>query len=268
MYVSVVDAKGNPVMDLGPADFVVHEDGVAREVLTAQPAADPLQVALVVDNSQAARGMIQDLRLALEEFVNLMTAPSEDRAGPNELAIITVADRPTIAADYSASRASLSKGIGRIFAQPDSGMYLLDALVDVIHGLDKRRADRPVIVAVLTEGIEFSTRYYTDVTRPLADSGAAFYAFTVGEPASDLRDETRNRSRVLDEGTRASGGVWQPVVASLGLTPRLKQLGEQLLNEYKITYGHPQSLIPPERVTVDVKRPGLTARGTLVKEQR
>ena len=31
MYVSVVDQAGNPVPDLGPSDFVIREDKVARE---------------------------------------------------------------------------------------------------------------------------------------------------------------------------------------------------------------------------------------------
>lgn len=268
MYVSVVNADGAPVTDLGPADFVVREDGVVREVLTASPASDPMQIALVVDNSQAATSMIQDLRRGLQDFVNALTAPSDDRIGPNEIAIVTIGDRPTITTDYSASRVTLTKGIERIFAQPGSGMYLLDALVEAINGIEARKAPRPVIVAVLTEGIEFSTRYYTDVTRPLADSGATFYAFTIGRPASDLRDETQNRSRVLAEGTKASGGAWEQVVSSMAVPVRLRGLADQLTHEYKITYGHPQSLIPPEHVTVEVKRPGLTARGTPVKEQK
>lgn len=266
MYVSVVDAQGAPVAGLGPADFVVHEDGVAREVLTAAPADDPMQVALVVDNSQAARSMIQDLRLGLQGFIDAMTAPSDGRKGANAIAIVTIADRPTIATDYTSDRAALTRGVGRIFAQPDSGMYLLDALVDVLHGFDKRGATRPVIVAVLTEGIEFSTRYYTDVTKPLAESGAPLYAFSVGQPATDLRDETRNRSYVLSEGTKASGGEWDILVSSLAIPARLKQLADQLTHAYRITYGHPESLVPPSQVTVDVKRPGVTAHGTLVRE--
>lgn len=268
MYVSVVDAQGKPVTDLGPADFIVHEDGVAREVLTAAPATTPVQAALLVDNSQAARDIIQDERRGLEAFVTAMTAKSDDLDGPNEVAIVTMADRPTIDTDYTPDRAALMKGIGRIFAQPESGMYLLDTIVDVVHGIEKRTAPRPVIIAVLTEGIEFSTRYYTDVTKPLADSGAAFYAFTVGRPATDQRDETRNRDFVLTEGTRASGGAWEPLVSGLAIAPRLTQLADQLTHEYRITYGHPQSLIPPEKITVEVKRPGLTARGTPVKEQK
>ena len=54
MYVSVLDKAGAPVPDLGPADFIVREDNVAREVLRVAPATDPMQIAILVDNSQAA----------------------------------------------------------------------------------------------------------------------------------------------------------------------------------------------------------------------
>ena len=45
-------------------------------------------------------------------------------------------------------------------------------------------------------------------------------------------------------------------------------LARQLLHQYKVTYARPQSLIPPDRVTVAAAKPGLTARGTLVKDQQ
>jgi hypothetical protein len=35
-----------------------------------------------------------------------------------------------------------------------------------------------------------------------------------------------------------------------------------------VTYARPQSLIPPERVTVSAVKPGVIARGTLIKEEK
>jgi hypothetical protein len=53
----------------------------------------------------------------------------------------------------------------------------------------------------------------------------------------------------------------------MALSARLKQLADELTHEYRVTYARPQSLIPPEHVTVAARKPGMTARGTLIKEQ-
>ena len=53
IYASALDQSGAPVPNLGPTDFVVREDKVAREILAVAPAVDPMQIALLVDNSQA-----------------------------------------------------------------------------------------------------------------------------------------------------------------------------------------------------------------------
>src|SRR5580765_2381734 len=44
IYASALDQNGAPVADLGPSDFVVREDKVAREILKVAPASDPMQI--------------------------------------------------------------------------------------------------------------------------------------------------------------------------------------------------------------------------------
>jgi hypothetical protein len=48
----------------------------------------------------------------------------------------------------------------------------------------------------------------------------------------------------------------------------LKQIANELTHQYRVTFARPQSLIPPQRTTVSATKPGLTARGTLVKDQQ
>jgi hypothetical protein len=40
----------------------------------------------------------------------------------------------------------------------------------------------------------------------------------------------------------------------------MKQLAEEMINQYVVTYARPEALIPPEKVSVSVSRPGVTVR--------
>jgi len=267
MYVSVLNEAGAPVPDLGPSDFIVREDNVAREVLRVGPATDPFTLAILVDNSVAASRYINDMRGALEAFVTTMTEAPEIK-GRSELAIISLADRPTIVTDYTIETPLLIKGIGRIFAQRNAGTLLLEGIIDTSKGLKKREAARPVIVAITTEGPELSGRFYQFVLTPLYESGAAFHAIVVGPPSNSITDSANQRGRVLDEGTKNTGGRRENILTSMALKGKLGEVANELLHQYRITYAHPESLIPPESVTVSAAKPGLIARGTLIKERQ
>ena len=114
MYVSVVDKEGAPVPNLGPADFIVREDNLSREVLRVVPATDPMQIAILVDNSTAAGPLVPHMRRALPAFIETLTRPTAS-GRRNEVALITLGSRPTILANYSIEPAPLTKAIERIW---------------------------------------------------------------------------------------------------------------------------------------------------------
>src|SRR5688572_3535535 len=89
LFVSAVDENGEPVDGLGPDAFIVRENGQRREVLRVSRATEPIDIALLVDNSQAANDEITFIRDALSKFVATM-APN------NRIAIVALADRPTV----------------------------------------------------------------------------------------------------------------------------------------------------------------------------
>ena len=262
LYVSALNDAGAPVPDLGSADFTVREDKMTREVLKVEPAVEPMQIAVLVDTSQAARDDISHIRTALPAFVKTLTT-GDIR---NEVAIVAIGERPTVFTNYTFNQAELKKGIDRIWSVQGSGAYLLDGIIEVCQGFKKRGAQRPVIVAILSEGPELSNRQHDQVLEPLRAAGAALHAITLGRSSSSLSDEMRNRNLVLDEGPRATGGRREELLTSMALGGKLTQLADELTHQYKVTYARPQSLIPPERVTVSAARPGVTARGTLIKE--
>ena len=261
LYASVLDKNGEPVSGLAADDFIVREDNARREVLRVSRATEPMALAILVDNSASAENDIRNIRDGLTKFVSQMSATSD-------IAIIGLADRPTILQDYTRNASLLNAGIGRLFAQPGSGMMLLDAIVDVSRGLTKRDEPRAAIVAILTDGTEFSNLHYDRVLDQLKQGGAAFHALTIGAFASSMTDALRNRANVLDAGPRRSGGQRVTLLTSMAVTDALAKVGRELSNQYKVVYGRPESLIPPETVTVSVTRADLTARGTPAREPR
>ena len=254
IYVSAVDRQGAPVTGLTTADFTVKEDGAVREVIDVKPATDPLQIAVLIDDSAAATDATSYLRDGLEAFLERMR-------GHAEIGLITIGERPTVLAPYTTDTAVLTDKVKRLFPRPNAGAYLLDALVDASRGLAKREARRPVIFAITFEaGPEYSNQHYENVLRDLQKSGAALHVVAIGTPSSSLSDEMRNRGQVLSEGTSRTGGRRDQVLANSGIPDKLKQVADELLNQYVVTYGRPDKLIPPEKIAVTSNRPNVTVR--------
>jgi hypothetical protein len=261
LHVTVLDASGNDVSGLGPADFIVTEDKARREVLRVEPATDPMQIALLVDDSPAVEPYLQDVRTALTAFVTAITADAP-AGGKHQIALITLSSRPTIKANYTFDKTVLLKA-SNIFPQQATRPTLLDGIDEAAGGLAKRHATRPVIVAVTTETEDVSFRVYDQVLESLADSGATLYVLDIGGNSNNQRD----RSIVLGQGTEHSGGALETLLASNALGARMMRLAGHLTHQYLVTYARPNSLIPPEQVSVSAAKPGLKARGTLVKTQ-
>jgi VWFA-related protein len=253
VYVSAVDRRGAPVADLGPADFTVREDGAVREVLAARPADDPLQVAVLIDDSQAAMDATTYLREGLTAFL-------ERLHGKGEVGLITTGERPTVLAPYSSETEELKQRVNRIFPRSGTGAYLGDAIMEASRALAKRQARRAVILAITFEGIDYSNRYHQQVLDELKKSGVALHVIAVGTPAESTSDEMRSRNLVIAEGTARTGGRRDQVLALSGLPDKLKQAADELTHQYVLSYNRPVTLIPPTKIEVGTTRRNVTVR--------
>ena len=254
LFVGAVNDKGEPVEGLGPDAFVVKEDGVRREVLRVAPATEPMDIALLVDNSTAAADEITFLRSSLSKFVQLM-------ATGNKIAVITLADRPTIKVEYTDDAVKLKDGVSSLFSTPQSGMTLLDAIFESVNGLRRRETPRAVVVPVVTDGVEFTTHYFRDIVNTLVKNRVALHMVTIGPFYHDEEHGTRERSFLLDAGPRESGGQRISLLSAHGLDGAMEKLAKELRSQYKVVYSRPESLIPPDKVTVSAGKTGLTVRG-------
>ena len=105
----------------------------------------------------AASPAIQMIREALDGFIPAL-------AGKGEIALTTFGDRPEISVDYTTDQKKLLDGAHHIFARPGAGAYLMDAIMDVCKGLQKREPKRAhIVVLAIDREIEFSNRHYEEV---------------------------------------------------------------------------------------------------------
>jgi Ca-activated chloride channel family protein len=263
VYASVLDREGAPVASLSARDFVVTEDGAAREVLSAAKADEPMQIAVLVDTSQAATRYVQDVRNAVRTFVR-------ELAGQNQIALMEFGDRPTVITNYTLDLEQLERGVNRLFARQGSGAYSLDALVDASKDLQRREGSRHVIVLISTEGPEFSERYHRQVLDEVR-SAATLHAFVLTRRGGrGLDDGRRERELALTRGPSDTGGRSEFLITSMALEGRLRSLANELENQYRVEYARPSSLVPPEKIDVEVKTAGLIVRAprTLVATRR
>lgn len=255
IYASVVDKNGAPALDLTDKDFIVREDGQAREILRVAPDNDPLQIALLIDTSEAIRNNVVDFRRAATAFVD------NTRVGI-QVAVIAIGARPTVIVGYTADHQALKKGINGLFSDTESGNYLLDGIAETSQGLEKRTMWRSVIVALTTPN-DISYRQYDEVLRFFREGGASLHVLTLGMESGGFDRET-----VVSRGTDETGGRNEIVLSAMGLTPKAIQLATEISHQYRITFARPQRLIPPKNTDVSVKRPELRARGMLLKTEK
>lgn len=266
ILVSVLDPDDAPVGGLGISDFSIDEDGNSREILSVSQAGAGRQIALLVDTSQAATR-------SLVEFRNGLTAFVEQMSKGNQISIITFGGPPRIQVALTRETSRLTDGIGNLFALPDQAAYMLDALDQTAEGFSRQNASRPLIVVLTTEGIDYSYTSARRVIDTIEESGAAIYTLSlrVGRNAFsatpnistlELRNQDFERDLLLERGPRNSGGRHRDLLTSLAINDAMQDIVSELLNQYLVVYSRPDTLVPPETITVRMNRQELTARGT------
>ncbi len=252
VLVNVTGKDDAPVVDVTPAEFKVREDGVAREVLRVQPATGPLSIELLLDDSDISQPAINEIRQAAASFVQQMFAANSQ----TEIALMTFGDRPTVVVPATTSATTLAGGIDRLFGRKGSGAYLLQAITDAAKTLSKKDNPRRVIVAFdMEDGQEFSNDSHESVTTALQNAKVTLWSVVLQEHrGQQMGPEARERAIVLGDVTTASGGGNHAVLARQAIPKGLTWVATMLTSQLDVTYGRPESLIPPKKLEMDVTR--------------
>lgn len=259
VFITVLNRNDVPVTDLTTKEVVVKEDGAVREIVSVTRATTPMQIVLLVDDSQATDSLTAEIRQSATSFVGMMARNSPD----SEMSLWTFGERPTRQVDFTSSVPLLTRAIGSLFPRVGAGSYLMEALVNVSTDLKKRGATRPIIVAFLAEdGPEFSTATEDTVTYALKGTGAALWSIVLqARPDPNARGgvqiERRDRTAVLSDDAAQSGGGTKVILDRLGLESAFASIASRLGSQLDVAYARPDRLIPPSKIDVTVTRPGV-----------
>jgi hypothetical protein len=249
IFVSVMGDKGAAVPDLTTADLLLEEGGKTRDIVAVRQATEPLHIALLIDDNGYGLSFI---RQGILDFVNGLR-------GRADFSITTTSGRNIRLLDYTSDMEQLFPTINKLFARGQKGGALLDGLMETANEMTRREFTRGVILAVTTEGEEFSNTRTEPVLEAIQRSHAQVYLINLGAPAMGRmnEDESGRRNVVFGIAPARSGGRAEQVVANSGIPALMQQVATELACQYAVTY---RAAGPDGKLSLEVKRKGVKIR--------
>ena len=277
--VTVRDASGALVANLGRTDFKVFEDGREQPLSGISLRQVPVDVALLVDASSSVAESFEDFRRAAEEFAGRVSP--EDR-----FCLVKFDDRVELLLDWSKSRLQLRRALARlttgVFTRFNDALLLSAreqfqrnerrrALVVLSDGIDSNRGSataEAALRALLDTQVTVYGIANTEIERARKrseldnllggdDASVRFNQLRIGDLQESLR-VLEASERNLEALTRATGGrLYRPrSFSSLGSV--YAEIADELRHQYALYYTptNPARDGRFRRVRVEVAGPG------------
>ena len=260
VYFNAFDRNGAVVIDLTAPEITVKEGGKNREVASLRPATEPLQIAILVDDN--GTGLF---RVAVARFI-------EGLLGRAEFSVITVTGQPKKLTPFTGNSDVLREAINQLNARPGSpdGGQLLSGIHESALDFERRKVERPIILALTVGGEEHTPLPPHHVLDQLRKSGAALHVVSVigstqrttapANRASDLLNENLGLNEILGDGPKRSGGHREEIPAIAGALTGLQQLAEALKRQYVVEYTLPEGVKASDRFSIATRRKDVTLR--------
>jgi VWFA-related protein len=261
----VVDGDGAPVIGLAPDEFIVREDGAAREIVNVLPARYPL--AVLVDTSSFARPVFLQLRGAVVSFLDALTG--------RETALYTFGDQALRVVDFTTSVSALQQRASALFAEPEGQTHLADAIIRAADELKARRSPIVRILVLSAGGIDRSSRMPRTVYGAVLSSRAIVSAIEMrlsnaappasrpgrNDPAVDSSMVTFAGDRLLRGLADRTLGHYEHIFSGSGFAEAASGVRRQLESEVVIEYAIPAGAPAAHGLEIGTHLPGTTVRG-------
>jgi len=246
VYVSVTDAEGQPVKNLGPEDFSLEEDGQPVSLTHVSRAGEqgPVTAVLVIDKSGSMNHAhkMKAAREAAIAFVQLM------RPG-DATGVIAFNTQVTTVQPLTEDKESLIEAIRSIEAVDDTAMYdALHAASAMLEPVSGRKA-----IIIVTDGMNTAGQRTREETLTLVgEQGISIYTIGLGDPSQGTETYAGIDEPTLKAIAEESGGIYTFAPNPEDLRSLYELLSLRIQNEYKLTYRSPNRLRDGTNRTVAV----------------
>lgn len=224
--VSVTDPRQRLVTGLQAENFQIFDGKKPQEIRAFSSEDLPVSVGIILDASGSMREKMERVRDAVHQFCE--SANLQD-----EFFMISFADEPRLAADFTSSSQDVEKEL--LFVQPKGRTALLDAIYMGLHKMKDAKYGKRALLIISDGGDNHSRYSERDVKAAAKESDVMIYAIGTFDRYVPTLEESRGPA-LLSEIADSTGGqaftlqneVELPIVAS--------HIGRALRTQYVIGY--------------------------------
>jgi Ca-activated chloride channel family protein len=237
IFASVLDASGQPVIDLTKGDFQLSENGVPQKIerFEAQTGR-PLDIALMIDTSGSEYMDLKFEAQAAERFIAQVIRPDDS------LGFFEFDEDVTQIGPFSDNVKELQSDVRRM--TPGSGTSLYDAIMLGSKALERRPEHRRRAIVLVTDaGETTSISKFPDARRAAIASGALLYSVIVRAVKNENGRNTAGEHALITI-TDSTGGALYFLDDVRQVPDMFSRIDRELRTQYLIGY-YPHPDPPP-----------------------
>ncbi len=231
VWVSVLDAQGNPVTSVPDSGFTLTENGQPVKITDVSRAGEgqaaSVNSVLAIDRSgsMARSNKLNEAKTSADAFVDQMRPT--DSAG-----VVTFDVQAQTLQGLTSDKAALHKAIDSIQVGGNTAIY--DALSTAVGLLSNAQGRKAIIL--LTDGLDNSSKStLKDVTTKAQTTELSVYTIGLGDPSLGNSEAGINEA-ALKSIADQTNGTYTYAPDPKNLSALYAQLSHQLQSEYHLTY--------------------------------
>ena len=231
----VEDRKGRPVLDLGPENFILMEEGSPQRIeYFARDLSQPVSIAFVLDVSGSMRmsGNDDAAKRAVRKFLASLRPH-------DEVSLIAFADRQVATlTEFSRDRSPFLKYLNAVKSYGQTA--LRDAVAATPEMVDRSHRGRKAIV-LLTDGVDnYSTLSLENALKAAREVDVPIYCLGLADPVPEEPDieveAPAQAESVLRQVAEETGGIFSLIRTPEDLQEAVSRIQEDLRSQYVLGY--------------------------------